>query len=621
MGNSMVGGFFVGASMVGGDQDVTNVDAGGGVTHGESRVRGSLALGYSFGGEADGSSLVVVAISRIDNSLPAGHVTGSTTVTGAQPTISILRARSTGRTSLTAVTSGVDRLTVHVATRSTVAGKMSGAWQLVGRTSSGTTSPHGNLTRLALLSGGRVTGSTSVTAAQPIIYLLPGARIALRTTATAYLSYNGAFGAHSIGKTAVAAAARLTMPLLATTISGATTARGTGHSYPTDFYDVHIALRTTVTSTTLVMTERFAVAVHGKTKVAGQLYGTWKLVGGPSGKTRVTGNVTFPRWFSTGQLIAGQTSVTADAFRSTLHGGHALGGTAVTGYENVASRPSGAIHGRTVPTARFFFRYFLSGGTSHGKTALKSRLHSYPTDFQDVFLRTRTSVSAQGINLSTSFTKALLSPITARTTVVADPAIALQLRCQNITGSTKVAAKARSGFGGDAKGLTNLKARVGLLFGKISFSGSRIATRTTVTGIAPRNGFVGTATCWTAFAPRPFLGIAFPTVVSTIAGLTAFHTHFGGRVNPHDGPIGSVALTAVPRGDMGVPDEIDGSSGISADVSVERSRILAFTGNTGLAVDRSLVASGSAAGGNGTRIVGVPWDMPETVMSHPSLYN
>lgn len=63
-----------------------------------------------------------------------------------------------------------------------------------------------------------------------------------------------------------------------------------------------------------------------------------------------------------------------------------------------------------------------------------------------------------------------------------------------------------------------------------------------------------------------------------------------------------------------------GKTVLTSDITIERERILLLFGNSGVAVDKSLVAHGSATAGTGIRQIGPPVDLPEKVSRLATYY-
>jgi hypothetical protein len=324
--------------------------------------------------------------------------------------------------------------------------------------------------------------------------------------------------------------------------------------------------------------------------------------------TTVTANLIKPKFLvgstaTCGTTVAG--AVTVHLLRGTIPTRTTVVGQAVN-----KGRFAGAIATRTTTTARLGVRYEVAA-TLSARTTVSARMHSYPTDFQDVFIRMRTDVAGQ-IGLKARLSAA----ITAKTVVTA----LLTNRVSLITGGmsmrTTVTGRARYTFGADLILRTLTHGRLGIRTGINSWSGRTIAGKTVVTGTAPSNGFVGTAVGRT----RLTVILTRATAAQGTANCaTQFHTHFNGRF-AHEGPFGSVNLTSVPHGDLGIPDDITCSTAPTADITVERQRMLVVFGNAGLSVDRSLVAHGNATAGTGIRQVGSPVDLPEKVSRQVAYY-
>lgn len=146
------------------------------------------------------------------------------------------------------------------------------------------------------------------------------------------------------------------------------------------------------------------------------------------------------------------------------------------------------------------------------------------------------------------------------------------------------------------------------------------AGRTSVTGKVTRAfGTSGQADGSSSVTGSLTAGLNQPLSPDAINGASTLHSHFGGR-NPHDGPEGSVELGIFIAGDLGVADDINGSTASTADITIERHRLLVIFGNSGVAVEKNLVTHGTVTAGNGTRIVGEPLDVPQPVVAYSAFY-
>jgi hypothetical protein len=385
------------------------------------------------------------------------------------------------------------------------------------------------------------------------------------------------------------------------------------HSYPTDFHDITIHTGTTIAATVNIG-HQLAGTSRGKTATTGQITGQWTMFAAAIGRTVVKGNITFPRWFSNGETITGSTTVTADAFKSTLHGGYVHAGTAVTATQSIASRPQGHISAGTKVTV-VFNRTYQCSGTIHGTSSAHARMHNYPTDFHDLTIYTGT-ITTGAINFVEVVKPGSASPITGKTKVVAQLAIKLKLLANTIKAATKVKVYLRYGTGADIVLRTRTSGSLGVFFGINSWKGQAIHGKTIVTAQPPENRFKGLAAGKTTVGAHVTIGWG---VAGYAAMYTALHTHYAGR-NAHDGAVGFVDLTTLPAGDMGIPDEISGSTVPTADITVERHRVMTVFGNAGVAVERELVAHGTVTAGSGTRFVGEPIDPPMPVAKRITYY-
>lgn len=100
---NMLGSTFIGATMVGGDQDPSGVvDSGGGVVHGQSRVGGSLSFAGTLTAVVATRTTVIGSKLAIPTAL-AGRVNGATAVVvNLQRNALLSRSTSAGSTVLIA---------------------------------------------------------------------------------------------------------------------------------------------------------------------------------------------------------------------------------------------------------------------------------------------------------------------------------------------------------------------------------------------------------------------------------------------------------------------------------------------------------------------------------------
>lgn len=650
---NMLGGFFVGETMLGGDPGSGSDSGGSGsvgssgnswqlvaVIHNDTTVHGDLTKITQFiqARTSAGSTAVAGRLSLVPEQLTAavigrtsvrgglyspialtGAITDHTTV-HAQATQSILRGRVQTSTSVTgSITYTIAQLrpqTVRGATAITATLRLAPD-QLVGQSISCRTVVTANATKPFQAQPGTIGCGTSVTGSLSR-HILAG-KIRTSTTVVGAASLRGQYGGTIRGKTTVTGQAVLNPEALTGVAHGSATVTGRLHDYPTDFQDITIHTSTRITNAALNLFEVIKsgqAAITGRTTVTGKVVGQWSLHAAVNPKTTVHGNVTFPRWFSSGQIITGSTTVTADAFKSTLHGGYVKAGTVVTGTQNVASRPSGAIHGGTKVTVAFYRSYNIFGNVNNARTVVKARLHVYPIDFQDVRLYDHTTVGGS-LSMLSIFKASTVSTIAGRTVITATPSISVLLRTNTITGSTKVTGNVRYAFGYDLSLGTIVHGRLGIRTGINTWKPQTIKGKTTIVAQPPDNYFKGLAKNGTVV--KGAITVGYATTGTTIVAATTFRSHFPGR-NAHDGPVGTVNLTAVPRGDLGIPSEISGSTTPAADITIERQRVLTVFGNAGLSVEKTLVAHGTATAGNETRYVGEPFDAHKPVSAYNALY-
>lgn len=294
-------------------------------------------------------------------------------------------------------------------------------------------------------------------------------------------------------------------------------------------------------------------------------------------------------------------------------GGVAHGESRVSGSLSMASLAlTGTVQTQTSTTARLASVRGLTATPVNGRTSVTGNALRLSL-LRGGSVVTRTSVTASTLHLARVLPKAAVSPIIGKTSVACKPFTVAHALTGRVQGATTVTGKARYGVSGDVAGRTRLTARVALLMGGLK---GAIRASTRVSARPPQNAFVVVSRGKTTVQGR--LQIRYALAGSVLTS-TAFHSHFPGR-NAHDGPLGSVNLTAVPHGDLGLPNEISGSSTLTADITIERSRLLVVLGNAGLAVQMSLVAHGTAIAGTETRYVGEPLAAPVPVTAYSALY-
>lgn len=582
-------------------------------SHGKTTVTGRLGLSpeqlvaATVNGRASvkGGLFSPVALSS--------SVTSHTTVT-ASLTQSFLRGNIQARTTVAATLSmaflGIHPQTVRCF--DTISARLSLSPELfVGQPISAGTTVTGNAIKPFLVFVDDINGRTSVIG-QMDRHMLRG-QISARTTVTGQSSLKGQFAGYSAGKTRVTADLHLRLFLSSGTANGSTVVTGRMHSYPTDFQDIVIHTRTVVANAALDLLYKFAGAINGETSISGQLIGSWGMAATSTGKTNITGNITFPRWFSTGEIITGSTTVTGDAFKSTLHGGFVHAGTMVTAVQSIAARPQGHISAGTKISVVFYRKYNIEADVDGAGSVVHARLHVYPMDFYDVSIATGTVVSGTA-NMVEIIKQSGVSPIAGKTTVSATLINKIRMTANMIKAGTKLVANLRYGFGSDIIGRATVRARLGLMWG--DFKGTTIKGKTTIVAQPPENYFKGLAAGKTTVKATVTIGYA---VVGNVLAGTTFYSHFPGR-NAYNGPVGSVNLTAVPRGDLGIASEIDCSTTPSADITIERRRLLVVFGNAGLAVEKSMTAHGTVIAGTETRYVGEPLEAPVPVSAYNALY-
>lgn len=465
-------------------------------------------------------------------------------------------------------------------------GALGVGWTMVGADQSATS--------IVDAGGGTSTGETRVSGSLSLLSGLSGS-VSTGTSTTARLGTRATLTVAQVnGRTSVAA------DMTASTLHGG-----------------HVATGTTVTGETLTLAERWkpgqSSTIQGKTAPRGTLSLINLTISGKlvTGKTTVTADLVKPKFLSP-STIAATTQVSAVLDRHILRGAINTG-TSVGAQMANKGKLFGQVTDKTGITATLR-RLTALATSAAGVTTVRGRLHSYPTDFQDVRIITGTRLSG-AIGISTSIQKATVSTITGKTTVISALVDRLRLAASPITGRTSVTAKLRFAFGNDIIGRTGVFGRLGIKTGLSDFNG-KVKTRTTVTALPPENRFKGTSAGKTIVKAQ--ITIAFAVTGNVLTG-TSFHSHFPGR-RAYDGPMGSVNLTAVPRGDLGVASEIGCSTTPTADITIERRRLLVMFGNAGLAVQRGLVAHGTVVAGTETRYVGERLDAPVPVAARSPYY-
>jgi hypothetical protein len=253
--------------------------------------------------------------------------------------------------------------------------------------------------------------------------------------------------------------------------------------------------------------------------------------------------------------------------------------------------------------------HILRAPAIHGATTLTALLNLNAAPSAIVVCRTTPTGT---LNLAEVIQASQVSTIHARSTVSAAISRAFNLSGGTAHCATTVHVAVSYRFGATLFLRTDVHGRVGIRRGSFG----SIACRTSIVAQPPANRFTGTCIGRTSILVT--LTNARP-VTATVTCTTTFHSHFRGHI-PHDGPIGSVTLTQVPHGDLGIPDEISCSTVLVADITVERHRMLVVFGNAAVSVDRSLVVPGTAIAGTGIRQVGHPVDLPEKVRRHATFY-
>lgn len=183
MSMNMLGDFFVGSTMVGGDPATTVAVDTGGSSHGETRVAGSMSLALGMGtAVSNGNTTVTAKLTTLrflagaitDHTnvagslyvdIPRGTAAGKTTVTGKISMSWHLTASSIGKTTVTSRLSVSGRLgNVTIPGFTNVTGKLSRAVSFSSATAHGSTTVSGSLLKLNFVtfSGGTAACSTTV---------------------------------------------------------------------------------------------------------------------------------------------------------------------------------------------------------------------------------------------------------------------------------------------------------------------------------------------------------------------------------------------------------------------------------------------------------------------------
>lgn len=438
-----------------------------------------------------------------------------------------------------------------------------------GGTAHGETHVHGQLA-LNYGFGGAIGGSTVIAATPPVVHVVTSGAISTSTTT------------HG--------------DLVITILHGQTIIAGTVVSgrYPTGL----VQLR---------------AASVGHSGVHGQLTGQWGGAGAVVCRSTVHAALGRLDLLTSG-VIAGSTVVHAvapDIY--LLPATHISTRTTVGAYltEQVLALAPRTVSGRTTVRA-VFAAHYLFGGAPTGSTAIKGRLHVYPEDFQDVRIYSHTTVTG-GVTFSSRLASGVIA---GRTRVSALAAVRLMLHAGLIAGKTSIKGNLRYAFGNDIIGRTTARGRVGIQTGINTWKGWTIQGRTRIVAQPPENYFKGICAGRTTVTTAMTIAYA---VTGTTVTTTSFHSHFPGRTS-HDGPVGSVNLTTVPRGDLGTASEIDGSSALSADITIERHRLMVVFGNVGVSVPKNLIVEGTVVAGPETRYVGGPLEAPVPVRPYGVLY-
>lgn len=602
---NMLGGFFLGETMLGGDQ-ATGSGSGDSGT-GVGNMLGGFFLGETMlgGDQSGGGDSAPVVVSGSVYSM-SGAVAGRTTVT-AQPRLGI---------------------TLRTATP-TVPGR---------------TTVSGSLTQSSLRAG-YVTCGTTVTARLSTASYLSVQAISCRTTVTATMRKV----IPALSATAITCSTIVTAALTRSTLRGQ-------NIYSPFNVTGTLSLREAISGEGI---RGSTTPITGRLGLARAYTSTSNISCG----TTLTANLTYSSRLSGGSIVD-YTSVTGELTRSYLRGSISDSTTVTAGAPLVNSRYFGAIHcGTTVAIPEGGFRRTLRslistdvqtiacGTTVHGRTYVT------PQDFVPIYLQTSTRIVA-ALTLQLRFGSAALSNFSHGKTTVTGFVTGLQTLNGLIKGKTAVSGKAKAGWGGDVIGFGYIIGALSLRYGLTADRVNKIRCKTTVVVGTPRNGTSGRAWGGTRFAytyGTPDALIPDHTDYTYSPPITIYGRYIGGDSNydyyynygyyqphfptlgilvaskpatikcgtrlrslvvpsrawahnqkgdpPYYGPYGSVSLYISPKGDIGLGDFIDGSTVVASNMLALRHRLFQLFGATGLQAPGQIVFTGDAARGTGTRLV------------------
>lgn len=424
------------------------------------------------------------------------------------------------------------------------------------------------------LTAGNISGSSTVTGDIPLTHPVSGS-ISCKTVAHGNLHLNPEALNASVNTRTTVTGNPIVSNLLGTTIACSTTVSGS-----------------------LAVVRAVTGAIHTKTVVTAKLnLSPEQLVASNiSCRTTISANLTFWRDISgtniTCSTSLGTVTITISDLKGSIQCSTGIGAPAL----NLVVGPTVAINGQTSFSTPIVLG--LSGAYFQGSIVCATSVHALMYLFpEDSFGSIQGHTTCTG---AITFVFGITATVHGKTVITAKLVLHIALVGRTIACKTVVVGLARYGYD-PIRGITVVSAHVALT--SLQVAGA-IHAKTVVTAIRLINPWSGIATCRTHVTVTT-LKILHGLIASTVIAKTQFHSIIywdrSGRNPPIAGPFGSVNLTDLPKGDLGLPSIIEAGTAVVVALLALRHRQLSFQGSLGYGIPGSYSWTGNMARGTGVK--------------------